>query len=388
MEGDPPPRRRGSNPTPQQPVRSGGTRTPPEGLKGGSSEGPGVVTWLVHYDTGVLYKLGPAGQDVILGSAPGRPGRDIRIESTFVSAHHCRLDQTPLGLCVTDLGSKNGTHFDGEKREKGFFIRPGKMFVVGALTNRFLALNDQMHRSYPVLVDIVGEPAEHTIRSETPSPSDLILAAGQGAHLLITSEPHCEQHELARIVHSISTLRDRTPVEIAQVPVDPALQFDLIERATRSTLVLDLGDDEMRLPSNFLELLFAAKYQVRVIALARSLTVADNALGRSHAREMQHIWLPPLAARHEAIERLLDRMFHERNSPLRVASLTPKNQRALRTYRWPDNFVSLREVADRLTAIGRGSINKAAPEFELAQSVLNYWYKKKIKLSIPLIPKK
>jgi len=32
-----------------------------------------------------------------------------------------------------------------------------------------------MRAHYPTLIDILGQPDEHSIRSETPSPSDLIL---------------------------------------------------------------------------------------------------------------------------------------------------------------------------------------------------------------------
>jgi hypothetical protein len=86
----------------------------------------------------------------------------------------------------------------------------------------------------------------------------MILAAVHGAHLLITSEPDCGQHDLARIVHAISRLRSRPIVELDRVPVDRAKQLALVRRrAARSTLVLDLGDDDVRLPSSFLAMVFS-----------------------------------------------------------------------------------------------------------------------------------
>jgi len=212
------------------------------------------------------------------------------------------------------------------------------------------------------------------------------LAAWQGAHLLITSEPDCGQDRLARIVHSISRFRSRTIVELDQVPVDRANQLELIRRhAARSTLVLDLGDDDTRLPSSFITTVFSARFQIRVIALARSLAVADEALGE-RARQMQHLRVPSIVDRPEAVDRLLDRMFVERGSPLRVAGLTLDNQRALRGHGWPGNFASLRQAADRLAAITRlGSINKAAHELGVAPATLYHWYSKTMRLSHPLV---
>jgi hypothetical protein len=116
------------------------TRTVPDELRGGTFEGPDVVTSLLLYDAGTEHALDPGKTHFMVGSAVDC---DIAIESPFVSARHCRLDRRTLGLEVTDQGSKNGTYFEG-KRETEFYLRPGKTFVVGALPHRFLALNDEM----------------------------------------------------------------------------------------------------------------------------------------------------------------------------------------------------------------------------------------------------
>lgn len=354
----------------------------PEALRGGTLEGPDVVTSLLRYGTAIEHELPLAGRRFTMGSAPDR---DIAIQSPFVSARHCRLDRKLLGLQVIDQGSKNGTFFEG-KREKGFYLRPGTTFVVGALPHCFLALNDEMRACHPELLEILGDSSEHTTRSETPSPSDLLLAAVHGGHLLITSEPGCEQDRLARIVHRISRLRARPIVELDQIPIDRAAQLDLIRRrAARSTLVLDLGAG-VRLPEGFVSAVFSPRYRVRVIALARSIDIAGEALGGPYVRQMQHVWLAPVASRSEAIDRLLDRMFVERKSSLRMVDLTPDNQAALRAYRWPGNFASLREAADRLTTItGLGSIHKAAHALGVPPSTLYHWYSHIMGLARPLV---
>jgi len=80
-------------------------------------------------------------------------------------------------------------------------------------------------------------------------------------------------------------------------------------------------------------------------------------------------------------------MLAERGSPLRISQLTPENQRALGTYSWPDDFASLREAADRLTAIARaGSITGAESALGIPRATLHRWYAKILGLASPLVP--
>jgi hypothetical protein len=343
-------------------------------------ESPKLVTALRLYDTSTEHVLDPKRKRFSGGAAADL---DIVIDSPFVSKLHFQLDRKILGLLVTDKDSKNGTSMDGESEPNGFYLRPGKTFVVGALPNRFLALNDDMRASYPELLDILGMPEEHAPRGETPSPCDMILVSVSNGHLVITSEADCEQVRLARIVHGLSQLRSRRIVEPEQVPAVPGEQRDLVKEAARSTLVLDLGDDDTRLPSNFVTAMFSPRNRVRVIVLAGGLTVADRALGE-YARRLQHIWLPPVATRPDEVDRRLDRLFMERHSTLRVSQMLPEDQSALRANDWPDNFASLRKAADILAAVKRlGSLPKAATELEMASSSLYYWYSKTMGLTLP-----
>lgn len=362
------------------------TRTTPEAERAGPLEGPNWVTSLLLYGTDTLSIFPRTVKQITLGSAPGQ---SIVVASPFVSARHCRLERKRSTLRVTDERSKNGTWFEGA-REPWFYLTPGKTFIVGARPHRFLALNDQMRASYPALVDILGAEREHAIDSarEPPSPSDVIVAATAGSPLLITSEPHCDQDRLARIVHGISLVREHPIVELgaSQVPADRKAQTELIKRhAARSTLVLDLGDHNKPLDPAFVAMLFKPRHQVRVIVLARAAVVADKALGRQHGARLQEIWLRPVAGRPEAIDRLFDRMLEERNSPLRMSYLAPANQDAVRSHGWPENFASLRQAAAWLTAIYRlGSIHKAAHALQIAPATLHYWYSHTLKLFSPL----
>lgn len=359
------------------------TSTLPDEERGGVDNGPGVVTTLLRYGTDTRYTL---RRRTTIGSAADR---DIVIREPGVSSHHCRLEHKRGRLLVTDGRSKNGTFFEGE-RDNSFILKPGKMFSAGPHGCQFLALDDEMCTHYPALAEILGLQQEHSLRSETPSPADMILVACSGAPLLIESEPHCEQHRLADIVHKISLFRARPFVELASEPSAVADTPSLLrKRARKATLVIDLESVKYPLDPTAVSMMFSSRYQVRVIALARSVDIADEAFG-NHARELHRIWLPPIANRPQEVGRLLDRMFIDEDSPLRMSLFTPENERALLSYSWPENFLALRQAATWLTAVARaGSVNQAAVDLgDLGpkRSTLQNWYKGRVGLSHPLVP--
>ena len=349
------------------------TITTPSVLKGGTLEGPDVVTALNLYKTDKHYPLPRGTQPVVIGSDPSC---GIPIRSNFVSSRHCQLVRRWGGLRVTDQDSKNGLWFQGA-RERSFELRPGQVFNVGAFEHRFLALNDEMSAAFPELVDILGAEEEHALRSDTPSPSDLVVAAVNVGHVLVTSERDCQQERLARIVHAISMYRKR-PILEPDLNGPVSTLADIAKRsAVRSTLVLNLGERTDRLPKTFLSSVFAPPHQIRVIVLAASVDVAVDALGVDNVTMMQRVWLRPLGMRPEAIPRLLDRMFEERGSTLRFAHMTPENQAALRANNWEGNFTSLRHAADYLVVIARSaSILQAARTLGISSSTFYHWYSK------------
>lgn len=137
--------------------------------------------------------------------------------------------------------------------------------------------------------------------------------------------------------------------------------------------------------ATFASMLFSASFHIRVVVIAPTVAKADAVLGQSYVRTMRHVSVPPLAHRSGAILRLLDRMFVERDTPLRAAELTPANQAALQAYSWPDNFTDLRIAADRIVAIAReGSVNKAAKTLAISTSTLHYWFTQ-VGLTQPLV---
>lgn len=361
-----------------------GTRTVPDVESGGVYEGPDIVTWLQMFGTDTMYELPRLRRGIRHYTLGAVPDQDIAIPSPFVSARHCRLVRTPQGLRVVDHSSKNGTYFEG-KRRKSFYLEPGETFFVGARAHRVLALNDQMHAHHPALAAILGYDDERAVPSETPSPSELIVTAVAGSHMLITGEPHCDQDRLAHIVHAISLFREHPLVAIGHGPGAPgtsdtsdtpdtdAARDLALHRA--ATVLLDLEAPDTRLEPALTSRLFSPRYQTRVIALARTIKGASAALGERYVRQMEHVRLEPLSSRRGAIHRLLDQRFAERGSSLRVRAMTPHNQAALARHRWAQNFASLREAADRLVAVAREtSLRRAAHALGVPPATFHHWY--------------
>jgi hypothetical protein len=65
---------------------------------------------------------------------------DIIIPDRQVSRHHARLVATPEGTRVEDLGSKNGTHCNGQIISEPFFLQDGDIIQV-ALAQQFVYLS-------------------------------------------------------------------------------------------------------------------------------------------------------------------------------------------------------------------------------------------------------
>jgi hypothetical protein len=55
---------------------------------------------------------------------------DIVIPDRQISRHHARLVRTPEGIRVEDMGSKNGTHVNGERIEKPTLLQDGDVIQV------------------------------------------------------------------------------------------------------------------------------------------------------------------------------------------------------------------------------------------------------------------
>jgi FHA domain-containing protein len=333
----PPPPSGEDNGSAKTPVR---TRPLDDAQRGAWFDGPDDITALRVYDGDVEYEL-PRKGTFTLGASRSC---DLPVRGRDLSATHCLLERKGNRLRVYDQHSTNGTFFGG-RRVDMIDVYPGDTFTPAPVT--FLAMNNEMRVHRPTIADIIGT-------GFTPS-ADCVLvdAVKRSSHLLLTGEPGCDLDRLARTIHAVSLRRNRPLLEIAALPSERGKQREIVKRAARSTLVIDLDRVAAPLDSTFCSMVFSADYHVRVIALAPTTNAARKLLPVENVERMQHIWIRPLSERPGDIAALLDRMLVERGSPLRVADLTLRNREALLAWEWRDNFIGLRTAADRLAAIAR-----------------------------------
>lgn len=338
------------------------TRTPPppDDRFVGWDAGPDPTTAICEYEVEGDWEL---HRDTAEFSIGGSSKCTISIPGRGLSARHCLLERRADKLRLHDLDSSHGTFVRARKLEGSADLSPGDTFTARPMT--FVCLNDEMRQHRPTLFEVVGSGAPR-------SPDWVMVQAATGSGpLLFTGEAGCDLVRLARAVHAISMRRSRPAVEVATVAQERAAQVALVRRASKTSLILPLGDEKTPLDPHFASMLFDASLGVRLVVLASSLGVARGALSDARVELMQHVPVRPIAYRSAEIEKLLDRWFGERAFPLRFAELTPANQAALRTYHWPGNFDELRAVADALMAhVTRGGLRSAAQSLGISHPML------------------
>jgi len=309
--------------TPHSSGRVTPTRTPPppDDRFVGWDAGPDPTTAICEYDIDGDWEL---RRDITEFSIGESSKCTISIPGRGLSARHYLLERRAHKLRLHDLDSSHGTFVRGRKLEGSADLSPGDMFTARPMT--FVCLNEEMRQHRPTLFEVVGSGA-----ARCPDWVMVQAATGSGP-LLFTGETGCDLDRLARAVHAMSLRRSRPPVEVAAVPQERAAQVALVRQASKTSLILPLGNEEAPLDPHFASMLFDASFGVRLLALASSPDVAQRALSNARVELMQHVPVRPLAYRSGEIEKLLDRRFGERAFSLRVADLTPANQDALKAY--------------------------------------------------------
>jgi pSer/pThr/pTyr-binding forkhead associated (FHA) protein len=323
-------------PPPETPVK---TKPLSEEKREAWFEGPDVITAIRIYDGDREYSL-PSKPAFTLGASRHC---DLALLDSDLSALHCAFVRKGAMLRVIDQNSTNGVFFRG-RRVESFDINPGDTFSAAPLT--FIAMNDEMRKQRPILSDIVG-------LNFKPSPDRVLVDAVMTSHhFLLTGETGCDLDRLARAIHAVSLRRTRALVELSELPAERAAQREILRRAERSTLVIDLGAAEQPFDPTFCAMAFS-HHQIRIIVLASTPAVARRLIAIEDIEQLQHIWIRPLGTRPGEIPKLLDRMLVERGAQFRLADLTACNYAALCNYDPRDNFIGLRLIADRLTAMSR-----------------------------------
>jgi len=79
----------------------------------------------------------PLRNSLVIGR---EPSCDIEIPDRQVSRQHARINLTPNGLLLEDLGSKNGTHYNGLPMETSVLLADGDIIQI-ALAQQFVFLS-------------------------------------------------------------------------------------------------------------------------------------------------------------------------------------------------------------------------------------------------------
>jgi DNA-binding NtrC family response regulator len=322
---------------------------------------------------------------VALGARPVVVGAhatcDLVLQDPQVSRRHAELAITPDGIRVKDLGSTNGTWFQG--------TRVGELVVPTGATVHFGAT--------PVRISA----------SDTPSlpPSDrdhfgamagaslamrelfavLEMAAPTDATILIEGESGTGKELAARAVHEAS-LRNKGPFVvvdcsgIAETLIDSHLfghvrgAFTGADRdrkgafveASGGTLFLDeLG--ELPLPAQA-KLLRALEAQtVQPVGADRPVQVDTRVVAATHRDLMRmvaskafrfdlfyrlavvHVALPPLRERREDLPHLVATFYQRRG--VEPGPIDGDNLDKMRRYAWPGNVRELRNALERAWAL-------------------------------------
>lgn len=77
------------------------------------------------------------------------PGCEVPIPNREVSRYHARLTLTPEGVILEDLGSKNGTHCNGQSLVEPRLLQDGDIIQV-ALAQQFLYLGSDATATIPL----------------------------------------------------------------------------------------------------------------------------------------------------------------------------------------------------------------------------------------------
>ena len=260
------------------------TRTPPlpDDRFVGWDAGPDPTTAVCEYNVEGDWEL---RRDVAEFSIGGSSQCTISIAGRGLSARHCFLERRAHKLRLHDLDSSYGTFVRGRKLEGSTDLSPGDMFTARPMT--FVCLNEEIRQHRPTLFEILGSGAVRC-------PDWVMVQAATGSGpLLFTGEAGCDLDRLARAVHAMSLRRSRLPVEVATVPQARAAQVALVQQASRTSLILPLGDKESPLDPHFVSMLFDASFGVRLLALASSPDVARRALSDARIELMQHVPVRP-----------------------------------------------------------------------------------------------
>jgi DNA-binding NtrC family response regulator len=307
---------------------------------------------------------------------------DVVIEADTVSRLHVELRLVPEGVAVTDLGSKNGCFYLGQ-RFQHMSLHPGSRFRIGTVEVQIsidaAALGDAgtpQTRSYGDLTGVSARMCQLF--------SQLLRLEGSKVNLMIAGESGTGKELIARAVHQHSALHQGPFVVVNCGALDRQLvrselfghqrgaftgavksHVGAFEAAEGGTLFLDeIGELPLDVQPVLLRALEQRKitpvgshdeipFDVRLIAATHRDLAAEVRAGNFredlfYRIQVVRLEVPPLRERLEDVA-VIAREFARRQG---VPSLPEDFIEALGRHNWPGNVRELRNAVEAYLALG------------------------------------
>jgi len=132
---------------------------------------------------------------------------DVRINEQALSSEHARLDQTPHGFSLVDLGSTNGTYVNGQRLVHAVILAGGDSIRMGTTTFTFVTRESglpkgtvRLHNPNP---DLPLEPQ----RSHPPERDNRAVPSAPSSQRAVSSAPHSQQTGSISLTDVVRTAR-------------------------------------------------------------------------------------------------------------------------------------------------------------------------------------
>ncbi|HTE51616.1 MAG TPA: sigma 54-interacting transcriptional regulator [Kofleriaceae bacterium] len=329
-----------------------------------------------------IHKL-PSVGTAVLGRGPGC---QVLLEDPSISREHARLE-IGSACTITDLGSRNGTHFRGQRLVQGEPCRvgAGESFALGSVSVLLLPAG-----ANPPIAAIAGS----RLCVEDPTADDssglLTAIARTSVSALLLGETGVGKEVLAARIHELSGRKGPLVAVNCAALSETLLESELfghekgaftgasqakpglLQTAAAGTLLLDeIGEMS---PSVQAKMLRAIETQsILPLGGVRPLTIDVRFLAATHRdllaagggvfrRDLYYrvagfsLVIPPLRDRRSQIVRLATEILtaSAAQSGAAIPTLTPAATIALATHDWPGNVRELRNVMMRALVLARG----------------------------------
>jgi DNA-binding NtrC family response regulator len=332
-----------------------------------------------------LQVLGHGGATLALGARPIVVGAhsscDLMLVDPQVSRRHAELAVVPEGIRIKDLGSTNGTWWQGTK--VGEVVVPSGATVQFGATPVRISAAEAMSLP-PSESDHFGAMAGKSVAMRELF-AVLEMAAPSEATVLIEGESGTGKELAARAVHEASG-RAKGPFVVVDCSAISENLFDshlfghvrgaftgaerdrkgAFVEASSGTLFLDeLGELPISAQAKLLRALEAQTVQpvgadrpvqvdTRVVAathrdLARMVAAKEFRFDLFYRLAVVHVALPPLRERLEDLPHLIATFYRGRGSD--PGPIDGDNLERMRRHAWPGNVRELRNVLERAWAL-------------------------------------